>query len=74
MTWCSAVQRTLNRYDALSRGRRPRLTPEEADSVYDAESAALEEQRRVRTVIDGLVEAHPGLSEVLHRVSQLLDV
>lgn len=42
--------------------------------MYDAESAALEEQRRVRTVIDGLVEAHPGLSEVLHRVSQLLDV
>lgn len=67
------LQRTLNRYDALSRGRRPRLTVEEAAAVSDAESSAREEQARVRALIDSLVEAHPGLSEVLHRVSQLLE-
>jgi hypothetical protein len=68
------AQRTLSRYEAMSRGRRPKLTPDEADSVYEMEREALEEQSRIRAVIDGLVEAHPGMSEVLHRVSQLLEV
>ena len=63
------VQRTLGRYDALSRGRRAGGEDGEA-----ALAAAEEAQARVRTVIDGLVEAHPGMSEVLHRVAQLLDV
>ena len=75
MRWRAVVlQRTLNRYEALSRGRRAPLSPDEADSVHDAERAAIEDQQRIRAVIDGLVEAHPGMSEVLHRVSQLLDV
>lgn len=70
----SCPQRTVSRYDALSRGRRPKLSEEEAARVHESEERALEEQARIRAVIDGLVEAHPGMSEVLHRVSQLLDV
>jgi hypothetical protein len=70
---CCVLQRMAARYDSVNRGRRPPMTEEEADSVWDRHQAAEREHEAVRALIAGLAEAHPGLAEVLVRVSQLLD-
>jgi hypothetical protein len=41
--------------------------------VWDRHAAAEREHAATRELIAGLAEAHPGLAEVLVRVSQLLD-
>ena len=69
----AVLQRMANRYDSVNRGRRAHLTEEESATVWDRHAQAQEEHERIRQLIEGLSEAHPGLSEVLVRVSQLLD-
>ena len=70
----AAVQRMLNRHEALARGHRAPLSDEEAATVEDELEDAMAQQDAVRLVIHGLTEAHPAMEEVLQRVAQLLEI
>ena len=73
VSFVHVAQRMANRYDSVSRGRHPGLTDDDAEEVWSRHRAAQDEHERIRHMIDGLAEAHPGLADVLVRVSQLLD-
>jgi chromosome segregation ATPase len=69
----ASVQRMTARFESVLAGRRPTLSADEEDGAYEQRQQVAAEQERIRQLIEGLAEAHPGLSEVLNRVSQLID-
>ena len=70
----AALQRLLQRLEALEAGKLPRLTGDEASRVADRLHEAEAGRAAVRALVAQLAAQHGELAEILDRVAQLADI